>query len=69
VKGTTDLRIVIKGEIASVALLTTSCSIGAIQMDPPIAKLSKLEIVRGELDYHITRAAVVIIFFVFGCQK
>lgn len=38
-------------------------------MDLLIAKLSKLEIVRGDFDYHLTRATMVIIFFVFGCQK
>src|SRR5215470_16461067 len=38
-------------------------------MDPLIAKLSKLEIIRGDFDNHLTRATTVIIFFVFGCQK
>lgn len=38
-------------------------------MDALIAKLSKLEIVRGDFDYHLVRATMVIVFFVFGCQK
>jgi len=38
-------------------------------MDLLIAKLSKLKIVRGDFDYHLTRATMVMIFFVFGCQK
>ena len=38
-------------------------------MDQLIAKLSKLEIVRGDLDYHLIRATMVILFFIFGCQK
>jgi uncharacterized membrane protein YkgB len=38
-------------------------------MDQLIEKLSKLEIVRGDFDYHLTRATMVIVFFVFGCQK
>jgi uncharacterized membrane protein YkgB len=38
-------------------------------MDQLIAKFSKLEIVRGDLDYHLIRATMVILFFIFGCQK
>ncbi|SDS53708.1 YkgB family protein [Bradyrhizobium canariense] len=38
-------------------------------MDQLITKLSKLEIVRGDLDYHLIRATMVTLFFVFGCQK
>ena len=38
-------------------------------MDQLIAKLSKLDIVRGEFDYHFMRATMIIVFFVFGCQK
>ena len=38
-------------------------------MDQLIAKLSKLDIVRGDLDYHLIRATMVILFFFFGCQK
>jgi uncharacterized membrane protein YkgB len=38
-------------------------------MDQLIAKLSKLDIVRGDLDYHFMRATMVALFFVFGCQK
>jgi uncharacterized membrane protein YkgB len=38
-------------------------------MDQLIAKLSKLDIVRGDFDYHFTRAMMVIVFLVFGCQK
>ena len=38
-------------------------------MDQVIAKLSKLDIVRGDLDYHLVRAMMVILFLVFGCQK
>lgn len=38
-------------------------------MDALIAKLSKLDIVRGEFDYHFTRAMMIIVFLVFGCQK
>jgi hypothetical protein len=32
-----------------------------------IAKLSKLEVVRGDFDYHLTRAMMVVVFFVFSC--
>jgi len=38
-------------------------------MDQLIAKLSKLDIVRGDLDYHLIRATMVTLFFIFGCQK
>jgi uncharacterized membrane protein YkgB len=38
-------------------------------MDQLIAKFSKLDIVRGDFDYHFIRATMVILFFVFGCQK
>src|ERR1700730_83582 len=34
--------------------------IGAVEMDQLIAKLSKLDIVRGDLDYHLIRATMVI---------
>jgi uncharacterized membrane protein YkgB len=38
-------------------------------MDQLIEKLSKLDIVRGDFDYHFVRATMVAIFFIFGCQK
>lgn len=38
-------------------------------MDQLIARLSKLDIVRGDFDLHLVRAAMVVVFFVFGCQK
>jgi uncharacterized membrane protein YkgB len=38
-------------------------------MDQLIAKLSKLNIVRGDFDYHLVRAAMIAVFFIFGCQK
>ncbi len=38
-------------------------------MDQLIAKLSKLDIVRGDLDLHLVRATMAAVFFVFGCQK
>jgi uncharacterized membrane protein YkgB len=38
-------------------------------MDQLIARLSKLDIIRGDFDYHLMRAAMVIVFFVFGYQK
>jgi uncharacterized membrane protein YkgB len=38
-------------------------------MDQIIGKLSRLEIVRGDLDYHFARATMIIVFLVFGCQK
>ena len=31
-------------------------------------KVSKLDIVRGDFDYHFSRAMMVIVFFVFGCH-
>ena len=37
-------------------------------MDPLIAKLSELKIVRGDFDYCLNRAKIIV-FFVFGCQK
>jgi uncharacterized membrane protein YkgB len=44
-------------------------SLGAFQMDQLIARLSKLDIVRGDFDYDLVRATMAIVFFVFGCQK
>lgn len=38
-------------------------------MDQLIAKLSKFDIVRSDLDYHLIRATMVILFFLFSCQK
>ncbi|VIO67212.1 hypothetical protein CI41S_05740 [Bradyrhizobium ivorense] len=38
-------------------------------MDALIAKLSKLDIVRGDFDYHFVRATMIIVFLVFSCQK
>jgi len=38
-------------------------------MDALIAKLSRLDVVRSDLDYHLIRAAMVIIFLFFGYQK
>ena len=38
-------------------------------MDELIAKLSKLGIVKGDFDLHFLRAAMIIVFYVFGCQK
>lgn len=38
-------------------------------MDQLIVKLSKLSIVRGNVDYHLLRAAMIAVFFIFGCQK
>ncbi|MGY8680687.1 DUF417 family protein [Bradyrhizobium sp. UFLA05-153] len=38
-------------------------------MDALIAKMSKLDIVQSDFDYHFTRATMIIVFFVFGCQK
>ncbi|WP_347339584.1 YkgB family protein [Bradyrhizobium ivorense] len=43
--------------------------IGASHMDALIAKLSKLDIVRGDFDYHFVRATMIIVFLVFSCQK
>src|ERR1700752_3553610 len=44
-------------------------SVGATQMDQLIAKLSKLDIVKGDFDLHLVRATMIIVFYVFGCQK
>jgi uncharacterized membrane protein YkgB len=38
-------------------------------MDQLIGTLSKLNVVRTDIDYHLTRAAMVIVFILFGCQK
>lgn len=38
-------------------------------MDQFIAKLSKLEIVRGDFDYYLVRATMMMVFFAFSCQK
>jgi uncharacterized membrane protein YkgB len=38
-------------------------------MDQLIAKLSKLNIVKSDFDYHLVRATMVALFFIFGCQK
>jgi uncharacterized membrane protein YkgB len=38
-------------------------------MDQLIATLSRLIIFRGDFDYHLMRATMVAIFFIFGCQK
>lgn len=38
-------------------------------MDQLIAKLSKLEIVRGDFDYHLMRATMIAVFFIFSSQK
>jgi len=38
-------------------------------MDTLITKLSRLDVVRGDLDYHLIRAAMVIVFLFFGYQK
>jgi len=38
-------------------------------MDRLIAKLSTLAIVRSDFDYRLTRATMILIFLVFGCQK
>ena len=38
-------------------------------MDQLIGKLSKLEIVRGDFDLHFVRATMIIVFYVFSCQK
>jgi hypothetical protein len=43
--------------------------IGATQMDQLIAKLSKLDIVKGDFDLHFVRATMIIVFYLFGCQK
>jgi uncharacterized membrane protein YkgB len=31
--------------------------------------LSRLQIIKGDFDYNFARATMVIVFFVFGCQK
>jgi uncharacterized membrane protein YkgB len=38
-------------------------------MDQLIAKLARLDIVRGDFDYHFMRATMAVVFFVFGTQK
>ncbi len=38
-------------------------------MDLLIARLSKLDIVRGDFDLRFVRATMIVVFFVFGCQK
>jgi uncharacterized membrane protein YkgB len=38
-------------------------------MDQCIAKLSKLELVRGDFDYHLMRLAMIAVFFIFSAQK
>ena len=38
-------------------------------MDQLIAKLSKLDIIKGDFDLHFVRAMMIIVFYVFGCQK
>ena len=38
-------------------------------MDRLIAKLSGLDVIRSDLDYHLVRAAMVIVFLFFGYQK
>jgi len=38
-------------------------------MEQLIAKLAQLRIVRGDFDYHLMRATMVALFFIFGCQK
>lgn len=38
-------------------------------MDHLIRKLSRLELVKGDFDYHATRGAMIVVFFVFSCQK
>jgi uncharacterized membrane protein YkgB len=38
-------------------------------MDRLVEKLAKLDIVKSDLDYHLVRTAMVIIFFFFGYQK
>ena len=36
-------------------------------MDQVIAKLSKLDIIKGDFDLHFVRAMMIIVFYVFGC--
>jgi uncharacterized membrane protein YkgB len=38
-------------------------------MERLIARLAQLRIVNGDFDYHLMRAAMVALFFIFGCQK
>jgi uncharacterized membrane protein YkgB len=38
-------------------------------LDQLIAKLSKLDIVKGDFDYHLMRLAMIAVFFIFSCQK
>ena len=38
-------------------------------MDTLVVKLSRLDVVRGDLDYHLIRVAMVIVFLAFGYQK
>src|SRR6516225_11272755 len=38
-------------------------------MDTLVVKLSRLDVVRGDLDYPLIRAAMVIVFLFFGYQK
>jgi uncharacterized membrane protein YkgB len=38
-------------------------------MDRLIAKASKLDIIISDFDLHVVRAAMIIVFLVFGCQK
>ncbi|MBR0858302.1 YkgB family protein [Bradyrhizobium liaoningense] len=38
-------------------------------MDHLLGKLAKLTFLNGDFDYHLTRAMMIIVFFVFGCQK
>jgi len=38
-------------------------------MNRLLGKLSKLDLVRGDFDYHLTRVAMIIVFLVFGSQK
>ncbi|WP_050629818.1 YkgB family protein [Bradyrhizobium viridifuturi] len=38
-------------------------------MDHLIRKLSQLELVKGDFDYHATRVAMIVVFIVFSCQK
>jgi uncharacterized membrane protein YkgB len=38
-------------------------------MDPLIARLAKLDIVRSDFDLHFVRATMIIVFYVFSCQK
>jgi uncharacterized membrane protein YkgB len=38
-------------------------------MDRFIARLAKLDIVRSDFDLHFVRATMIIVFYVFSCQK